>query len=171
MNGEPATEEFVTTFIENIKPLIEEMVPSFFEISIAMTFTYFAEQKVDIAIVETGLGGRLDSTNILHPELSIITNIGLDHMQLLGNTPAEIAFEKAGIIKKNTPVVIGEADPDIATVFEKVAHEVNAPLSYAKDQFSIVDYHNRIHSLEAEVAKKTTWIILNMKLTYLAFIN
>ena len=154
VNGEPAPEEFVTTFIENIKPLIEEMVPSFFEISIAMTFTYFAEQKVDIAIVETGLGGRLDSTNILHPELSIITNIGLDHMQLLGNTPAEIAFEKAGIIKKNTPVVIGEADPDIATVFEKVAHEVNAPLSYATNQFSIVDYHNRIYSLEAEVAKK-----------------
>ena len=154
VNGEPAPEEFVTTFIENIKPLIEEMVPSFFEISIAMTFTYFAEQKVDIAIVETGLGGRLDSTNILHPELSIITNIGLDHMQLLGNTTEEIAFEKAGIIKKNTPVVIGEANPDIATVFEKVAHEVNAPLSYATNQFSIVDYHNRIHSLEAEVAKK-----------------
>ena len=154
VNGEPAPEEFVTAFIENIKPLIEEMVPSFFEISIAMTFTYFAEQKVDIAIVETGLGGRLDSTNILHPELSIITNIGMDHMQLLGDTPAEIAFEKAGIIKKNTPVVIGEADPDIATVFDKVANEMNAPLSYTTNQFSIVDYHNRIHSLEAEVAKK-----------------
>ncbi len=154
VNGEPAPEEFVTSFVENIKPLIEEIVPSFFEISIAMTFAYFAEQKVDIAIVETGLGGRLDSTNILQPELSIITNIGYDHMPLLGNTLEEIAAEKAGIIKKNTPVVVGEATQGIDVVFEKVAKEMDAPLSYAQDQFSIVDYHNRVHSLEVEVAKK-----------------
>ena len=154
VNGEPAPEEFVTRFVENIKPLIEEMIPSFFEISIAMTFEYFAQQKVDIAIVETGLGGRLDSTNILQPELSIITNIGLDHMQLLGNSPGEIAAEKAGIIKKNTPVVIGEAEPGTAAVFEKIAKEKDAPITYATDQFSIVDYHNRIHSMDVEVAKK-----------------
>lgn len=154
MNGEPAPEEFVIDFVENMKPMIEEMVPSFFEISIAMTFEYFAQQKVDIAIVETGLGGRLDSTNILKPVLSIITNIGHDHMQLLGNTTAEIAVEKAGIIKKNTPVVIGESEPVISAVFEKFSKELNATISYAQDQFSIVDYHNRIHSLEVEVAKK-----------------
>lgn len=154
VNGEPAPEDFVTSFVENIKPLIEEMVPSFFEISIAMTFEYFAQQKVGIAIVETGLGGRLDSTNILQPELSIITNIGLDHMQLLGNSPGEIAAEKAGIIKKNIPVVIGEAEPGIAAIFEKIAKEKDAPITYATDQFSIVDYHNRIHSMDVEVAKK-----------------
>ena len=154
VNGEPAPEEFVTSFVENIQRLIEEMVPSFFEISIAMTFEYFAQQKVDIAIVETGLGGRLDSTNILQPELSIITNIGLDHMQLLGNSPGEIAAEKAGIIKINTPVVIGEAEPEVSAVFEKFSRDKNALLSYATDQFSIVDYHNRIHSLDVEVAKK-----------------
>lgn len=154
VNGEPAPEDFVTSFVENIKPLIEEMVPSFFEISIAMTFEYFAQQKVGVAIVETGLGGRLDSTNILQPELSIITNIGLDHMQLLGNSPGEIAAEKAGIIKKNIPVVIGEAEPGIAAIFEKIAKEKDAPITYATDQFSIVDYHNRIHSMDVEVAKK-----------------
>lgn len=154
VNGEPAPEDFVTSFVENIKPLIEEMVPSFFEISIAMTFEYFAQQKVGVAIVETGLGGRLDSTNILQPELSIITNIGLDHMQLLGNSPGEIAAEKAGIIKKNIPVVIGEAEPGIAAIFEKITKEKDAPITYATDQFSIVDYHNRIHSMDVEVAKK-----------------
>ena len=154
VNGEPAPEEFVTGFVEKIKPLIEEMVPSFFEISIAMTFDYFAQQNVDIAIIETGLGGRLDSTNILQPELSIITNIGQDHMQLLGNSPGEIAAEKAGIIKKNTPVVIGEAAPGIALVFEKFAREKNASITYAPDQFSIVDFHNRVHSIDVEVAKK-----------------
>ena len=154
VNGEPATEEFVIEFVENIKPLIEELDPSFFEISIAMTFAWFAEQKVDIAIVETGLGGRLDSTNILQPEMSIITNIGMDHMQLLGNTLEEIATEKAGIIKKNTPVVIGEAAPGTAMIFDNFARAMNAPITYAQDNFSIVDYHNKIHTLEVEVARK-----------------
>src|SRR5690606_36005734 len=154
VNGEPATEKFVVDFVENLEPLIEEMVPSFFEISIAMTFEYFAQQEVDIAIVETGLGGRLDSTNILYPELSIITNIGRDHMQLLGNTPVAIAFEKAGIIKKNIPVVIGEASAETAEVFRSVANNLNAPIYFTRDQFNVVDYHNKIHTLEVEVSKK-----------------
>ncbi|HEX4852194.1 MAG TPA: Mur ligase family protein, partial [Puia sp.] len=99
INGEMVREEFVISFVERIKPLIESIEPSFFEITVAMAFEYFAQQQVDIAIIEVGLGGRLDSTNIIQPELSVITNIGYDHMNMLGNTLEKIAFEKAGIIK------------------------------------------------------------------------
>ena len=108
LNGEMVPEEFVIRFIEKILPLIDKIEPSFFEITVAMAFEYFAEQNVDIAIIEVGLGGRLDSTNIITPELSIITNIGWDHMNMLGNSLKDIAGEKAGIIKENIPVVIGE---------------------------------------------------------------
>src|SRR5690606_31841141 len=100
VDGKVCSEEFVINFVAQHQSFIEELNASFFEVSIAMAFEYFAEKKVDIAIIETGLGGRLDSTNIIHPVLSVITNIGLDHTQFLGNTLAEIAFEKAGIIKE-----------------------------------------------------------------------
>lgn len=100
-------EQFVIDFTERIKPEIEKTEPSFFEITVAMAFEYFANEKVDIAIIETGLGGRLDSTNVITPELSVITNISADHTQMLGNTLAEIATEKAGIIKNGIPIVIG----------------------------------------------------------------
>src|SRR3954471_18565308 len=103
VNGQVCEEDFVVQFTEKVKPLIESIQPSFFEITVAMAFEYFEQQKVDIAIIETGLGGRLDSTNIIQPVLSIITNIGYDHMNILGNTLPEIAFEKAGIIKPDTP--------------------------------------------------------------------
>ena len=109
VNGEMISEDFVVDFTEKIKPLIEEIEPSFFEITVAMAFDYFAEQKVDIAIIETGLGGRLDSTNIITPELSVITNIGLDHMNLLGDSLEKIAAEKAGIIKTGSSgCIVGE---------------------------------------------------------------
>ncbi len=108
INGVMVPEEWVIQFVEKVKPLIETIEPSFFEITVAMAFSFFADEKIDVAIVETGLGGRLDSTNIILPELSIITNIGYDHMNILGNSLQEIASEKAGIIKQNIPVVVGE---------------------------------------------------------------
>ena len=121
INGEMINKEFVIEFVERMIPLIKEIEPSFFEITVAMAFEYFANSEVDIAIIEVGLGGRLDSTNVITPELSIITNIGWDHMNLLGNSLEEIAMEKAGIIKENTPVVIGEKKPETENVFYKAA--------------------------------------------------
>jgi dihydrofolate synthase/folylpolyglutamate synthase len=131
INGELVNEKFVIDFTERMKPLIEEVQPSFFEITVAMAFEYFAEQKVNIAVIEVGLGGRFDSTNIITPELSVITNIGWDHMNILGDTLEKIAFEKAGIIKKGVPAVIGETLPETKPVFEKAAAERNAPLHFA----------------------------------------
>ncbi|MFL5811463.1 MAG: bifunctional folylpolyglutamate synthase/dihydrofolate synthase, partial [Flavisolibacter sp.] len=121
INGELAEKNFVTKFVEKVKPMIEEIEPSFFEITVAMAFEYFALNKVDIAIIEVGLGGRLDSTNIITPQLSIITNIGWDHMNLLGNSLEEIAYEKSGIIKEKVPVVIGEKQEETKPVFLKTA--------------------------------------------------
>ena len=140
INGEMIAEEFVRQFVENIKPQIEKIEPSFFEITVAMAFQAFAESEVDIAIVEVGLGGRLDSTNIIMPELSVITNIGWDHMNMLGNSLPEIAIEKAGIIKTNVPVIIGEAIAETKPVFTMRAEEVCAPIIFAEDEFEIVRY-------------------------------
>lgn len=136
IDGEMITEEYVVDFVERIKPHIETIQPSFFEITVALCFDYFAHNKLDIAIIETGLGGRLDSTNIISPLLSIITNIGFDHMDLLGNTLPLIAFEKAGIIKNNTPVVIGETVPETKPVFLQKAMEQNAEIYFAEDDIN-----------------------------------
>src|SRR5258705_10640366 len=126
VSGEMVSEKFVIDFTEKIKPLIEEISPSFFEITVAMAFEYFAEQQVDVAVIEVGLGGRLDSTNIISPGLSVITNIGWDHMNLLGDTLEKIAFEKAGIIKNKVPVVVGEILPETLKIFEQAAKENQA---------------------------------------------
>ncbi|SDZ80243.1 dihydrofolate synthase / folylpolyglutamate synthase [Arachidicoccus rhizosphaerae] len=142
VNGMLCTEEFVVRFVERIKPELDEIQPSFFEITVAMAFAYFVEQKVDIAIIETGLGGRLDSTNVVLPELSLITNIGFDHMQFLGNTLPEIATEKAGIIKKNRPVVISEYLPETKTVFEKTAANLKSPIFFAQDLWCVKENEN-----------------------------
>lgn len=131
VNGEMVSESFVIAFTEKISPYIESIQPSFFEITVAMCFDYFAQQEVDYAIIETGLGGRLDSTNIIHPILSIITNIGYDHMDLLGDTLPQIAFEKAGIIKANVPLVIGETQSETTLLFSEKAKEQNALLYFA----------------------------------------
>ncbi|MFL1012558.1 bifunctional folylpolyglutamate synthase/dihydrofolate synthase [Flavisericum labens] len=131
INGEPVREEFVIGFIERNKPFFEENRLSFFEMTIGMAFEYFSEQKVDIAIVEVGLGGRLDSTNIITPEVSVITNIGLDHTQFLGTTLKEIAFEKAGIIKPNIPLVIGETQNDTTPVFKELAEKNDSEIVFA----------------------------------------
>ena len=151
INGEIVAENFVVDFVERIRPLIESIEPSFFEITVAMAFEYFAQHEVDIAIVEVGLGGRLDSTNIITPELSVITNIGYDHMNMLGNTLDKIAYEKAGIIKKNIPVVIGEDHPETHSVFINKAGEENAPLSFADKKRFVADWKFDKQELIAEV--------------------
>src|SRR5690606_21306826 len=117
VNGEMISQENVVEFVNQNKEFIESIQPSFFEVTVALAFKYFADQNVDIAIIETGLGGRLDSTNIINPILSIITNISLDHVSMLGNTFEEIAFEKAGIIKYKTPVIISEKSDSTNAVF------------------------------------------------------
>ncbi len=134
VNGIYVPHHFVIEFVETNKSLFDEIKPSFFEISVAMAFSWFARKKVDVAVIETGLGGRLDSTNIINPLLSIITNISYDHQNFLGDTLPLIAGEKAGIIKPNTPVVIGETQPETQPVFRQKAQKQNAPVYFA-DQF------------------------------------
>lgn len=133
INGRPIPEEYVIRFVEKERGFFEPLHPSFFELTTAMAFCYFADEKVDVAVIEVGLGGRLDCTNIIHPDLCIITNISFDHTQFLGDTLAKIAGEKAGIIKKDIPVVIGETTPETKAVFLQRAEEVNAPIIFAED--------------------------------------
>jgi dihydrofolate synthase/folylpolyglutamate synthase len=135
LNGIPISEEYVVDFVNKIKPDMERIQPSFFELTVVMAFKYFADNKVDIAIVEVGLGGRLDSTNVISPLVSLITNIGNDHADMLGDTVEKITFEKAGIIKRNTPVVISEYQQDVADVFSKKSIELNAPISFASKEY------------------------------------
>lgn len=131
VNGQLISQDQVVDFVDRHEKIFQQIQPSFFEITVAMAFHYFAEEAVDVAVVETGLGGRLDSTNILAPELSIITNISFDHQQFLGNTLPAIAGEKAGIIKKATPVVIGETQDQTKSVFVEKAKDMAAPITFA----------------------------------------
>ena len=133
VNGKCISEEYVVDFVEKHRQFFEPLHPSFFELTTAMAFDYFAHKKVDIAIIEVGLGGRLDCTNIITPLLSVITNISLDHTQLLGDTLAAIAREKAGIIKTDVPVIIGEANEETRPVFEQTAEWIGAPIFFAED--------------------------------------
>ncbi len=137
VNGVMCDQQFVIDFIDKIKHRASQIKPSFFEMTVAMAFEYFKLEKVDIAIIETGLGGRLDSTNIINPEVSLITNIGWDHMDMLGDTLAKIAFEKAGIIKPGIPVLIGEKHPETSPVFTNKANQVSAPIYFAEDLIPI----------------------------------
>ena len=134
INGTPVSQQFVIEFVEKHRHFFEPLHPSFFELTTAMAFLYFAEQAVDIAVIEVGLGGRLDCTNIIQPDLSLITNISFDHVQFLGNTLALIAGEKAGIIKPHTPVVIGETTPETKPVFLDKALSVDAPIIFAEEE-------------------------------------
>ncbi|HEY5822814.1 MAG TPA: folylpolyglutamate synthase/dihydrofolate synthase family protein [Cyclobacteriaceae bacterium] len=134
INGKEVEQSFVVDFVERIKPAIEEIKPSFFEITVAMAFDYFSREHVDIAVIEVGLGGRLDSTNIITPLVSLITNISYDHKDLLGDTLPKIAFEKAGIIKRNVPVVISEYQSEVMEVFQRKAREEKAPLEVASER-------------------------------------
>ena len=131
INGKEIPEQNVIEFVEKHLPFIEKNDFSFFELTVAMAFDYFSTEKVDIAVIEVGLGGRLDSTNIILPEVCLITNIGKDHTDILGNTLAEIAYQKAGIIKEKTPVVISEYHPETADVFKEIAKEKNANIYFA----------------------------------------
>lgn len=143
VNGVKISEQYVIDFVEKHKHYYEPIHPSFFELTMMMAFCYFADEKIDIAVIEVGLGGRLDSTNIITPILSVITNISLDHIQYLGNTVEKIATEKAGIIKSGVPVVIGEAEQNIRDVFSNKATSVNAPIAFAQDKSSIVSYQKQ----------------------------
>ena len=138
VNGTPASKEYVVGFVEKHREFFEPLSPSFFELTTAMALNYFAEQNVDVAVIEVGLGGRLDCTNIITPELCIITNISPDHTQFLGNTLEEIAAEKAGIIKHGIPAVIGETTPATKAVFESKAHECGAPLIFAEEDIEVI---------------------------------
>jgi len=139
VNGQPITESYVIDFVEREKHFFEPLKPSFFELVTAMAFKYFEDTDVDIAVIEVGLGGRLDCTNIITPILSIITNISMDHTELLGDSLEQIAFEKAGIIKKGVPVIIGEATPETRQVFDAIAQEVEAPIIYAEDNLEVLE--------------------------------
>lgn len=138
VNGQPVSEKYVVGFVEKHRHFFEPLQPSFFELTTAMAFEYFAEQKVDIAIIEVGLGGRLDCTNIITPELAIITNISFDHVQFLGDTLAKIASEKAGIIKNNIPAVIGETTPETKPVFVAKARKVKTPIIFAEEEHLLI---------------------------------
>jgi dihydrofolate synthase/folylpolyglutamate synthase len=180
VNGQMCSQDFVIDFTNKIKPCIEKIAPSFFEITVGMAFDYFVQEKVDIAIIETGLGGRLDSTNVIEPELSIITNIGFDHMALLGNTLEAIASEKAGIIKKETPVVIGTTDVTTKKVFEDKANKENAPIYFAEDFIEFKSFQNNwqnalfefnqplIHLLDAPLFPKNFTIECDLPAKYQA---
>lgn len=136
LDGKKISKQNVIDFVAQHQPYFETHQMSFFEMTVGMAFDFFSNQSVDIAVIEVGLGGRLDATNVLTPEVSVITNIGLDHTQFLGNSLKEIAQEKAGIIKKNTPVVIGEFQKETFPVFQKIAHQNNAPLFLASESVS-----------------------------------
>ncbi|HAI85308.1 MAG TPA: dihydrofolate synthase [Chitinophagaceae bacterium] len=154
INGTPCGKSFIATFVSNIQATASAIRPSFFEVTVAMAFAYFKQEQVDVAIIETGLGGRLDSTNIIKPIISVITNIGWDHMQLLGNTLPAIASEKAGIIKQQTPIVIGTTNALTAPVFEAKALTERAPLFFADQLWELHDWHYTAHTLQVTISRK-----------------
>lgn len=159
INGEMISENAVIDFVKTNRQFIEEIEPSFFEVTVAMAFEHFALHKVDIAIIEVGLGGRLDSTNIIQPEISLISNIGYDHMNILGNTLAEIAIEKAGIIKTKTPVIISQRQEEIQEIFINKSSELESSLTFASDDWEITRsslQNTNTDLLKVEIKQKST---------------
>ena len=155
IDGEMISESDVIDFVNKNKVLLDRIQPSFFEMTVARAFQYFAEKHVDVAVVEVGMGGRLDSTNIINPDLSIITNIGWDHTQFLGDTLQAIAGEKAGIIKNGVPIVIGETQPETEPVFTATAREHNAPIYFADQNYVITDAHESNRSMVLNISSTT----------------
>ena len=151
INGEKINEDFVIEFTNRTKAISEKIEPSFFELTVAMAFEYFAHNKVDIAIIETGMGGRLDSTNVITPLLSIITNISYDHMQFLGSTLEAIASEKAGIIKEQVPVIIGASQEETSAVFMQKSREMNAPINFADRMYATEAISSNSHHQSSKV--------------------
>jgi dihydrofolate synthase/folylpolyglutamate synthase len=164
INGQMVSRDFVTTFVEELKSTITEIEPSFFEVTVAMAFSYFAAEAVDVAIIEVGLGGRLDSTNIIQPQLSVITNISFDHTNILGNTLEEIAFEKAGIIKKNVPAIIGEKESPSETVFIEKARQVAAEIEFASDVLRVDQVHTDSGMLAMNILEGDRLLFENLQL-------
>ena len=142
INGEMIPQQVVVDFVEKYKNDFEKIQPSFFEMTVGLAFDYFADSQIDIAVIEVGLGGRLDSTNVINPELSVITNISFDHMALLGDTLEKIAIEKAGIIKLKTPVIIGETQAEVKTIFIEKANQNSAPIIFADENYKAVNVHS-----------------------------
>lgn len=151
INGQMISQEFVVDFVQRTKTISEQIQPSFFELTVAMAFDYFEKEKVDIAVIETGLGGRLDSTNIITPILSVISNIGYDHMDILGHTLEKIAAEKAGIIKPGVPVIIGEYLPETKPVFIDKATECHAPIYFAQDEYTVTNTQYSMQLLSCDI--------------------
>ena len=167
INGQMIPEQEVTNFVNSHQALFEEINPSFFEATVGLAFDYFAKQQVDIAIIEVGLGGRLDSTNVINPLLSLITNIGLDHQDILGTTLREIASEKAGIIKTTTPIIIGEKQAEIADVFENKAIEANAKILFASDCWTITPKETApLLVVNAHSSKQNLELVLDLRGSY-----
>ena len=167
INGVKISENDVISFVTTNKKNFEKINMSFFEYTVALAFDHFAKEKVDIAIIETGLGGRLDSTNIISPEISVITNIGYDHMNLLGNTLEQIAIEKAGIIKEKTPVLIGRKQIETETVFEEKASQKNTSVFYAKQnevKFNVPNYQKENINTCISAIKILDWKISNQEI-------
>ena len=158
INGHVIPERNVIAFTEKISDFIEKKEPSFFEITVAMAFEWFASEEIDIAVIEVGLGGRLDSTNIIVPEVSVITNISYDHMDLLGNTLQKIAYEKAGIIKPGIPVVIGEEQAEVKNVFLQSASENGSPIYFASQKRFPGEWRTEGQSLFVQLTETITTI-------------
>ena len=152
IGGEMIPQEEVTAFVERWRPMFERLQLSFFEMTVGLAFDYFARQQVDVAVVEVGMGGRLDSTNVITPDLSVITNIGLEHTQFLGDTLAKIAGEKGGIIKPGVPVVIGEKHPETEPVFRALSAERHAPIVFASDEWDVSFNHNQDPAMDQGLA-------------------
>ncbi len=150
VNGQMIPEQNVIDFVENYRSVFDEIKPSFFEWSVALCFDFFKKENIDVAIIETGLGGRLDSTNVITPQLSVVTNIGWDHTNILGDTLAKIAYEKAGIIKPKIQVIVGEYVDETKPVFIEKAEEENAPISFTQDHFKTHHFisHNQFTSCD-----------------------
>jgi dihydrofolate synthase/folylpolyglutamate synthase len=164
INGTMIPKSFVTNFVNQQQEVIESISPSFFEVTVAMAFSFFAEEQVDIAIIEVGLGGRLDSTNIITPELSVITNISLDHTHILGNTLTEIAAEKAGIIKPGVPVVIGERQAEIEQVFIRKASETGSEITFADQELKTVNTLRENEYLTTTVQSNQTTVYKDLQI-------
>ncbi len=169
INAEDIPKEEVIRFVKTNQSIIDEIKPSFFEITVAIAFDFFAKQKIDIAIIEVGLGGLLDSTNIIQPELSIITNISKDHTNLLGNSIEEIATQKAGIIKENTPVLIGETNHLTEKIFMAKAISMKSPFFFADQRYEVVQYHIENFIQSIKIVDKSKMDVLNIQTDLLGY--
>jgi dihydrofolate synthase/folylpolyglutamate synthase len=164
INGKMIAKEYIVDFVEKYKEPFEKIEPSFFEWTVGLAFDYFVNKEVDVAVIEVGLGGRLDSTNVINPVVSVITNIGMDHMNLLGDTLQKIAAEKAGIIKARKPVVISQYQPEVTGVFSDKAKELKAPIQFASKEFKVIESKKEENCLSVTLLDKKTNATTNYKL-------